>query len=150
MRWLAVDVGARRMGLATCDEDESVCTPLETRGYLGPRRSAVLLAERAAQLGVGGIVVGRPVTRTGAARGELRVEALLEELRRATALVVETVDESGSTWEAERRLSDAGLRRSRLREVVDRVAAVVILETHIARRRPTSHVSTVDLPQGGC
>ena len=150
MRWLAVDLGARRIGLATCDEDESVCTPLETLGYLGPERSAVLLARRAAELGVGGIVVGRPVTRGGVARGELRGEALIGELRPRTTLVVETVDESGSTREAERRLLDAGVKWSRLREVVDRVAATVILETHIARRQANPHERPVDLPQGRC
>jgi RNase H-fold protein (predicted Holliday junction resolvase) len=79
-----------------------------------------------------------PHTRAGESRGERRVEAVVAELRAVLALPVALVDERGTTAEARARLAEAGVPVRRWHEIVDGVAAQIILETHLAQRRASS------------
>jgi putative Holliday junction resolvase len=134
MRWLALDVGSRRVGVAVCDERESVATPLPPFPFAGPERVAAAVARLAHEWQAGGVVGGVPRTRAGQGRGERRVAAVVEVLRVRLALTVETVDESGTTKAAERLLAEAGVPRRRWPELVDSTAARLILEGHLAMR----------------
>jgi putative holliday junction resolvase len=135
MRWLALDVGARRVGVAVCDADERVATALSPLPFAGAAGLAVAVAALAAEWEIAGIVVGLPVTRAGEGRGEVRVGAVVEALRGRLELPVVTVDERGTTLEAEALLAEAGVPRRRWKELVDGMAARLILEAHLALRR---------------
>lgn len=134
MRWLALDVGAQRVGVAVCDAGERVTTRLPAV----PFRGAAVLAERVA--GVAGereteaIVVGIPRVASGVGRGGQRVEAVVQALRERLSIPVELEDEAGTTREARERLEAEGVPRRRWDELVDSTAAAVILERHLARR----------------
>lgn len=136
MRWLALDIGARRVGVAVCDAEERVATALAPLAFGGPQSLAAAVAVLVAERDVGGVVVGVPVTRGGAGRGEARVAAVVAALRERLAVEVATADERGTTVEAERLLAEAGVPRRRWEGVVDGVAARLILETHLASRHP--------------
>ncbi len=135
MRWLALDVGSRRVGVAVCDAEERVPTPLPALAYAGPRRLAETVAELARARDAEGIVVGMPVTRAGTGPGERRVRAVVASLRDRLALPVETFDEAGTTEDARALLADAGVPRRRWPELVDSTAARLILEGFLATRR---------------
>lgn len=121
--------------MAICDGEERVATALPPLRFAGPDALAAAVASLAAEREADGVVVGVPVTRRGQGRGEARVATVVAALRRRLALPVETVDESGTTAEAERLLADAGVPRRRWEDLVDGLAARLILETHLAARR---------------
>jgi putative Holliday junction resolvase len=135
MRWLALDVGSRRVGVAVCDSDERVASALPPLSFGSPAALAADVARLVAEREVGGVVVGLPVTRLSRGRGEARVAAVVEALERILSVSVVTVDERGTTKEAESLLAEAGVPRRRWDDVVDGLAAKLILETHLAAQR---------------
>lgn len=99
---------------------------------------------------IGVVVVGLPVTRAGQGRGEARVAEVVAELSSCLDVPVSTEDERGTTIEAEARLRDAGVPLQRRRNLVDSVAAQIILESHLARAHRASGAHTVDPSRDGC
>jgi putative Holliday junction resolvase len=135
MRWLALDIGAGRVGVATCDESETVVTPLRPLVYRGPEATAEAVVARVAESGATAVVVGVPVTRSGFGRGMRRIDAFLAALKARLELPIATVDERGTTREAAAMLMRAGVTGRRRDAALDSTAAQVILERHLARRR---------------
>jgi putative Holliday junction resolvase len=134
VRWIALDIGSRRVGVAICDDGERVATALPPLPYGGPEALAGAVAGLVEEREAGGVVVGVPVTRGGQGRGEARVAAVVGALRRRLGVPVATADERGTTAEAERLLSEAGVPRRRWDDLVDGLAARLILEMHLAAR----------------
>ena len=123
MRWLGVDPGGARIGLAACDAEERVAVPLEVVAA-----SAALPAIRAvvAREGIEGIVVGLPLHMDGREGGAAEAARRLgERVRRALNLPVEYEDERLTSWAA-------GPARGRPN---DDVAAALILQAFLDRRR---------------
>jgi len=125
-RYLGVDCGSKRVGLAVSDAAGILASPLEVVARAeAPARVAALVEE----LGIGGLVVGLP---TGLSGGEGRsaeeARALGAELVAATGLPVQFVDERFTSRLAEDALIETGMRRRRRRATVDKVAAAVILQ----------------------
>lgn len=136
-RILGIDHGTARIGLAVSDEMELVASPLCTLDATAEplREIARIVRER----GIARIVIGLPLRMSGghgeaAARVEKFAAALSKTLHHDVP--VELVDERLSSVEAEASLSRAGVtdRRAR-REVVDQLAAVVILQGWLNERR---------------
>jgi putative Holliday junction resolvase len=105
-----------------------------------PAEPGATLAERLAGLArehdAGRIVVGLPRRMDGSEGPEAKsARALAEELRRAASLPVELVDERLTTAQAERAMIEAGTRRSRRRKSIDQVAATLLLQSHLDRKR---------------
>jgi putative Holliday junction resolvase len=139
-RVLGIDLGSRRIGLAVSDPEASVAIP---RGVLA--RSGDLTADHrtitsiAREAGADRIVVGLPLSLSGEAGPAAR--AVLEEVEalRAEAgegVRVETHDERLTTVTAEQRLRETRVRSRRRREVVDEVAAAVMLQSYLDRAAP--------------
>ena len=139
---LGVDVGQVRVGLAGCDRDGLLATPIRTLTR-DPRRNGDvrILVREAVERGVVQIMVGLPKNlsgREGASAEMARTYAglLVEELRRqAHPVPVRLVDERLSTVSAHRSLHAAGLSSREHRKVVDQVAAVEILQHAIDMQR---------------
>jgi putative Holliday junction resolvase len=136
VRALGIDLGSRRIGVALCDSGEVLASPWETVERSGDRaldhRRLLALAEEAeAEI----VVVGLPLALDGsigpAAEGVL---AEVEELRAATSLPVETYDERLTTVTATRLLREGGVKGKARRQVVDKVAAAVILQSWLDGR----------------
>mgnify|MGYP001757670861 CR=1 FL=1 len=128
-RRLGVDVGAVRVGVALCDPDGILATPLETvardvDGGADVRRIGELVAEH----DVVGIVLGLP--RTLARRDGPAAQAAQEfatALRAALSVPVQLTDERMTTVVATRQLAGR-VKGRKQRAVVDQVAAVAILQ----------------------
>ena len=135
MRWLGLDVGEKTIGLAVSDEGEVVATPLRTLARHGGKRDIEAVAAAVAETGAGGLLVGLPLDLEGnegeAAR---RVRQLAEQLERQLGCPVRYWDERFSTAEAERVLLEANMRRRRRKQVIDHVAASIILQGFLDRR----------------
>ncbi|MQA26810.1 MAG: Holliday junction resolvase RuvX [Micromonosporaceae bacterium] len=144
---IAVDVGTVRIGLAKCDPDGILATPLRTvarakSGAKAPDSPADLaeIAAAVAEHEAVEVVVGLPVALGGQERqaaSEARQYA--DRLARIVAPVpVRMVDERMSTVVATRRLSERGVRGKRGRAVVDQAAAVEILQGWLDTHRRVS------------
>ncbi len=128
MKLLALDVGERRIGLASGVAGLGTALPagFVNRTRLAPDVRAVLDAARQRQSDA--IVVGVPYLPGGEESPQTkRVLGFIRALRKETPLPVHVVDEAFTSVEAEGLLRDAGLEPSRDRAAVDEAAAVLIL-----------------------
>jgi putative Holliday junction resolvase len=138
---LGVDVGDVRIGLAVCDPDGVLATPLET--VPGGRGDIARIADLAQEVGAVEIVVGLPLTLSGrAGTAATKASAFSERLaceleRRAVDVSLRLFDERMTTVSAERVLREQGKRGADRRSVVDQAAAVIILQHAIDTERMT-------------
>jgi putative Holliday junction resolvase len=130
---LGLDLGTRRMGLAISDPEASIAFPAGFLLRKGLARDLEALCALAAQRDVSRIVIGLPLHLNGSSgQAAQAARDFARALADATALPVETLDERWTSVEAERALRDAprGKRRRR-KEVVDAMAATLILRTYL-------------------
>jgi putative Holliday junction resolvase len=134
---LAVDVGSARIGVASCDPEGLLATPLST-----VRRGAGDVAEiarLAAEDQVIEIVVGLPTSLSGmAGRAAAAARAFASELAPAVAPVpVRLVDERFTTVIAHAALRESGRSSIKRRSVVDQAAAALLLQGALDAERST-------------
>ncbi|HWP37125.1 MAG TPA: Holliday junction resolvase RuvX [Gemmatimonadales bacterium] len=136
-RLLCVDPGAKRIGLAVSDPTQTVAQPLATLARRAGRRFPLAALRPFLEAhAVVGVVVGLPVEpsgREGPAALAARQAGTLVSQR--TGLPVTFVDERMSTARARRAASGATRRERPTAEAVDQMAAAVILQTFLDRRR---------------
>lgn len=135
MRYLAIDHGARRIGLAICDAQETIASPL---GVLDGRTDVLArIAEIVQTQGVGAIVMGLPLNMDGSEGPQAaKARAFAEQVGRCVGLPVHFQDERLSSFEAKDKLGSAGLSGARQRELLDAVAAAEILRSFLEERAP--------------
>ncbi|HLU52268.1 MAG TPA: Holliday junction resolvase RuvX [Acidimicrobiia bacterium] len=131
-RVLAVDPGTARVGVAISDPLGITAQPLE----VVPAASAVeRIARLCEELDVEEVIVGLPVTEKGEeTESAVLARRLAAEIETATGLVVTTVDERYTTRIADSVMIEAGTRRRKRKETVDKVAAAVLLRGYLDRR----------------
>src|SRR5215831_17942592 len=136
-RVIAIDLGARRIGVAVTDELRIAAHPHATLTRRGGQRDLDAIGALVRDLDAERVVLGLPLSPEGdegpAARG---ARAFADRLRAALSVPVELVDERFSTVEAEEVLLEADLSRARRRQTIDRVAAAVILRRWLDANRP--------------
>ena len=128
VRLLALDVGERRIGLASGADDVRTALPAGVihRTRLAADIRAVLDAAR--QRRSDAIVVGVPIRPGGEESPQTAyVRGFIRALRRESPLPIHEVDEAYTSQEAEGLLRDAGIQPSRDRGAIDETAAVLIL-----------------------
>ncbi|MGH9417167.1 MAG: Holliday junction resolvase RuvX [Terriglobales bacterium] len=131
-RVLAVDYGTRRMGLAVSDELGITAQGLATLVRRNRRSDLAALRTLAQQYEARRWVVGLPRLMSGDEGGmAAEVRAWGAGLERATGVVVEYWDERLTTREAGRVLQAAGASRSQAGRAVDKMAAVILLQSYL-------------------
>jgi putative Holliday junction resolvase len=136
VRILALDVGEKRIGLAVSDPLGITAQGLEVLTRKDRASDLNRLLEVARQWRVQLIVVGLPRHmdgRLGQAAPEIL--ALAAALKEALGVEVVTWEERLTTVEAERVLLQADVSRRRRRQVVDQLAAVLILQNYLDHRQ---------------
>jgi putative Holliday junction resolvase len=130
VRWLAIDPGEARVGLAVCDPDERVAVPLEVvpASAAFPAIRAIVAREE-----IGGIVIGLPLLPSGD-EGDAAQMARRLGARIARSIEIEIVyeDERLTSVAAEERSRSAGGRGG----PSDDLAAAILLEQFLEQRRP--------------
>jgi putative Holliday junction resolvase len=138
MRALGVDLGSKRIGLATSDLSGPIATPLTTLARTrSVQRDHASIADIVIREEVTIVVVGLPITMQGTL-GPAAEAAQREAAALGTLLSVPVIlfDERMTTVTADRALKEANISASRRRQYVDRVAAAVMLQTWLDRGRP--------------
>jgi len=135
-RILAVDYGEKRIGLAVSDELGITASPLMTLTRRSDEEAIQQIAQLASKLKVKQIVVGLP-RRTDAQEGEMerKVKAFAEKLKQAVSVPVALFDERFTTRIAEQVLLEADLSRRKRKQVRDRLAAVILLQSFLEAQR---------------
>jgi putative Holliday junction resolvase len=132
-RYLGLDVGTKRIGIAVSDELGLTAQPvmtLETRR--NPRDDLRSIARIARRYSVAGIVVGNPLHISGdQSPRAARVQAFAAELGALTGLPIHLWDERLTSREAHQILYEAGRARQEHKDVVDQVAATLILQSFL-------------------
>ena len=133
-RILGLDPGERRIGVALSDPTGTIASPHSVidRRTVDP---AIAVREMCEEYGVGLIVVGLPTGLSGNEGPSAKAARVFGTRVSAAADVpVEFQDERFTTVTAEAALLEGGVRRDKRREVRDKVAAAVILQTYLDRK----------------
>ncbi|MFJ4877487.1 Holliday junction resolvase RuvX [Streptomyces sp. NPDC088745] len=136
-RRLAIDVGDARIGVASCDPDGVLATPVETvpgRDVPAAHRRLRQLVEEYEPLEV---VVGLPRSLNGGeGPAAAKVRKFAQELARGIApTAVRLVDERMTTVTATQGLRASGVKSKKGRSVIDQAAAIVILQNALEAER---------------
>jgi len=142
-RILALDVGETTIGVALSDESETYAFPrktlLRTDGY---RKDMNALRDLTESEEVEEIVVGMPLMMDGSRGIQAgKIEEFVAQLGRYVRIPIHTQDERLSTSEADKLLIAADRRREARKKVVDSVAASLILQSFLDRRRNRANES---------
>lgn len=132
MRILAVDPGARRIGLAISDPSGTIANPVGIIEHVGRRQDAAAIVAKAEELGADLIVVGQSLDDEGQPTLEGRRAArLAAALRSLTALPVVLWDEAFTTQDARAARRAMGARRRQRAGHLDDLAATVLLQSYL-------------------
>jgi putative Holliday junction resolvase len=135
-RYLALDVGSKRIGVAVSDELGLTAQPVMTlERRRNPREDLRSLARLARKYTVAGIVIGYPLQLSGEpSPRSVTTKTFADELGQLTSMPIYLWDERLTTHEAHQLLYEAGHKRQTHREVVDQVAATLILQSFLDER----------------
>ena len=139
MRIMGLDFGSKTVGVAVSDSLLLTAQALEIirrKEENKLRRTLARIEELIVEYEVEEIVLGQPEN-MNATQG-IRVELTLEfkdKLERRTGLPVIMWDERLTTVSAEKIMMEAGIRRENRKEYVDKIAAALILQGYLDRRK---------------
>src|SRR5271169_608685 len=134
-RIMAIDYGSRRIGLAVTDELGMTAQGLPTLHRTNKRNDLDHLRRAIKQYGVGEIVMGLPLRMSGSTGIQSeKVESFAAQLRARFKLPVHLFDERLTSVEANRVLRETDMSGRRRTEVVDQLAAVLILQAFMEFR----------------
>jgi len=137
MRIAALDVGEARVGVAVSDELGITAQGVGVVRRVGGRRDLEALASLLAPYTPERLVVGLPLALGGSEGPQAaKVRRFAEQAAAPLGLPLAFWDGRMTTVAAERALLEADVRRRRRREVIDKVAATLILQGYLAARRP--------------
>jgi len=136
MTVLALDVGGKRIGVAISDPTESFALPLEVFERANLRADIDRIVALASEYQAVEVVVGDPLRLSGE-RGPASqaMDGFIAALERRFAGRVHRVDERLTTAQATKTLIAADVSRTKRKRVVDKLAASLILESFLSRRR---------------
>ncbi|MFA5955864.1 MAG: Holliday junction resolvase RuvX [Hyphomicrobium sp.] len=133
-RLIGIDGGTKTLGLALSDVRRTIASPLETIRRTKFTADATRLFSLVAEHGVTGLVLGLPRNLDGTEGPRAQAtRALARNLNKLSPLPVLLWDERLTTAEAERMLIGADQTRKRRAEVIDKLAATIILQSALDR-----------------
>lgn len=132
----AVDLGKARTGIAVCDKTEFLASPHTVIFEKSPEKLFEKVKETVINLKAEIVVVGLPKNMDGS-EGESaqNARAFAERLHTETGLQVDLQDERGTTITAHNFLNDTNTRGKKRKNVVDEVAATIILQNYLDKRK---------------
>lgn len=130
---MGVDVGSVRVGIAICDPDGYIATPLVTLPAASAQKGLVELIEEYAAVEV---VVGLPRQLSGEEGASAQMaRAFANELQTLTTIPVKYEDERLTTKAASGQLSQRGVSTKEQKAMIDQIAAASILQSYLDRHR---------------
>ncbi len=141
MRYLAIDHGTKRTGLAICDSGETIASPLAV--IQGKKELLRKIAEVVETEHVEAVVLGLPLNMTGSESAQTKlVLKFAEQLKGYLHIPVHLQDERLSSFSAEEKLASAKFTKEKMRKRLDAVAAAEILEAFLEQKTPRNSAGT--------
>ena len=135
MRFLGIDYGEKRIGLAVSDELEITARGVSVIERKSKKTDLSVISAAVSEYGIGAIVIGYPLRLDGSAGIQCeKVDRFIAVLKEAIAVPVIAWDETLSTKEAEELMREAGVKRKKKRGMVDRIAAAFILQDYLNKK----------------
>jgi putative Holliday junction resolvase len=133
MRYLAIDYGSKRTGLAICDAAETIASPLAV--LHGQKELLNKIAEIVKTENVEAIVLGLPLNMDGTESSQTRLTLkFAEQLKNRLSVPIHLQDERLSSFGAEEKLAPAEFTRGKRKKRIDAVAAAEILEAFLEQK----------------
>lgn len=127
-RWLGLDIGEKRIGVAISDESKTLARPLLTITRASKKEDFARLAAICAEQQIERIIAGLPKTLRNEEGPQARsIRRYADELRAALHLPIEFWDERFSSVDAQDRLAVSS-RKPRDKGAIDSAAAAIILQ----------------------
>ena len=134
-RYICLDIGDKRIGVAVSDPLGSMALPYETYHRKNFNEDLKYLANLAKTRGADVIVCGMPVNFDGTKSEQTqKTQSFIDELKKITDIPIDLQDERFTTREAQRILIGENMRRDKRKTVVDAVAASFILEDYMSKK----------------
>ncbi len=134
-RWMALDVGARNVGVAVTDPLKLTARPLTTLQRRDLEADVEALRDLMQRHAVERLIVGLPLHLSGARSPTLdRIEPLVKRVQETTLILVEWMDERLSTKEAEQLMKELGLSQTERRRKRNEFAAALILKWYLEEK----------------
>ncbi len=131
---MALDYGEVRIGIAMTDLLQTIASPFETYKRKDIEKDLNFLSELAKNNSVVKIVIGLPLNMDGSEGDRAKATREFgEKLKDRCGLEIEYIDERLTSVEAEEILIESGMRREKRKEVIDKIAASLILESYLNR-----------------
>ena len=143
---ISLDLGEKRIGLAVCDEDRILAQPLCTINRKGREKDIAAIIHLAQEQKANLIVIGFPRQADDSLGvSALKVLKFSSRLKRVSGLTLAFVDEWETTVEANEYLLRADVSRKRRKQIVDKLAASLILKRFL-EKGALSGINLEDLP----
>ncbi len=137
-KYLGVDYGDKRTGLAECDPSGMIATGIGTVSEGGMRKTAERVAREAKDRGCKKIVIGLPKNMDGTMGERTEViKAFAELVKEYTDIEIDFYDERMTTMVAYRFLGETGTYGKKRKEAVDTLSAQIILQNYIDKEAKT-------------
>jgi len=141
MRYLAIDYGTKRTGLAICDSGETIASPLTV--IQGQKELLKKITEVVETENVEAVVLGLPLNMDGSESSQTKlVLKFAEQLKENLHIPVHLQDERLSSFGAEEKLASAKFTKEKMRKRLDAVAAAEILEAFLEQKTPRNSTGT--------
>lgn len=136
MAIMALDVGSKRIGVAVADPSNTFALPAAMVERTNLNADLARLRALFEEYAVDELAIGDPVSLSGE-RGiaAQKMDEFVERLRAVYSGTIHRVDERMTTAQATKTLIAADVSRVKRKRAVDAMAAALILETYLARRR---------------
>lgn len=145
-RLLGVDFGTVRIGLAISDPSQTIASPLEIYRPRNPDLDARYFRELVARERIVGVVVGLPIHLDGRdSQVSVAAETFAGWLCKVTELPVTLFDERFTSAYADEIIREVGMSRSKRKQILDKLAAQILLASYLESPRRPSPPSKRDL-----
>lgn len=133
MRYLAIDYGAKRTGLAVCDAAETIASPYDV--LHGQKDLAKRIGQVVASENIDAVILGLPLNMDDSEGPQAKkVRGFAKELQSQIHVPVHFQDERLSSFGAELKLEETGLSRGKKKERLDALAAAEILQAFLEQK----------------
>lgn len=131
-RYLALDYGEKRIGIAVTDTSRLLASPLDFMDATSFNKNIQQLKKLIKEYEVSLIVVGIPRNMDGSyGTAAEKVREFVSRLKDRIIVPIKTIDERLTTVEASRRLHEAGKNSKKQKHKIDSASAVIILQTYL-------------------
>ena len=136
-RFLGIDYGTVRIGLALSDPTGTLASPLPFLENQSPQQVTTALSELIQTHQIEGLVIGLPRNMDGTyGPSAQKVRDFIAQIQKSISLPITPIDERLTTAQASKQLSGIGLNQKQLRKKIDSSSACLILQQYLDRNTP--------------